>query len=265
MVCSTPLKGESFPKLGCNVSPINSSVVVLTSSKSEGMSDSPINSSIVVLTSLKSEDMSDSPIHSSIVVLTSSKSEDMSEAYWKKRLGLFEGDRTTVYAASILMKEQFPHQQGLRDTLLLQHLGKYDSGVNQFIQILHINGNHWLCISNKFSPIGTVDVLDCSAGNGNSLSLKKQIAVLLKCVSSFFSMRHKKSKDKLVMQTVVSLPLHLPTHFAVVWTHTPFTLIKVQCDHTMNCVWIKKNWICFLHHLVIGDKLPGKDSNLKKG
>ena len=47
----------------------------------------------------------------------------------------------------------------------------------------------WLCISNKLSPIGTVDVFDCSAGNGNSLSLKKQIAVLLKCVSSFFSMR----------------------------------------------------------------------------
>ena len=120
VVCSTPLKGESFPKLGCNVSPINSSIVVLTSSKSEDMSDSPINSSIVVLTSSKSEDMSDSPINSSIVVLTSSKSEDMSEAYWKKRLGLFEGDRTTVrrgewltdkhiYAASILMKEQFPH------------------------------------------------------------------------------------------------------------------------------------------------------------
>ena len=137
--------------------------------------------------SSKSEDMSDSPINSSIVVLTSSKSEDISEAYWKKRLGLFEGDRTTVrrgewltdkhiYAAKVLMKEQFPHQQGLQDTLLLQHLGKYDYGVNQFIQVLHINGNHWLCISNKFSPIGTVDVFDCS---GNSLSLKKQIAVLL--------------------------------------------------------------------------------------
>ena len=94
-----------------------------------------------------------------------------------------------INAARSLLKEQFPLQQGLQDTILLQH-GKYDSGINCLVQVIHINGNHWVCVSNKFSPKGTVDVLDCSSGNGNSTSLKRQLAIILKCRSAFFRVRH---------------------------------------------------------------------------
>ena len=87
---------------------------------------------------------------------------------------------------SVLMKEEFPKQQGLQDTLFLQHFDQYESGISQFVQIIHVNGNHWLCVSNQFSPERTVDVCDCSPGNGISCSLQRQVAVLLNCQSQFY-------------------------------------------------------------------------------
>ena len=87
------------------------------------------------------------------------------------------------------MKEEFPKQQGLQNTLILQNFDKYESENSQFVQIIHVNGNHWLCVSNKFCPAGTVDVYDCSPGIAFSPSLKRQIAVILKSKSSNFTIR----------------------------------------------------------------------------
>ena len=120
--------------------------------------------------------------------------------YWNKRLGLLTADREMlnrgewltdkhINAASVLMMEEFPQQHGLQDTLLLQHFDQYQSENSQFIQIVHVNGNHWLCVSNKFCPAGTVDVYDCSPGTGFAPSLKRQIAVVLKCKYSNFTVR----------------------------------------------------------------------------
>ena len=94
-----------------------------------------------------------------------------------------------INVASVLMKEEFPNQQGLQNTLFLQHFDQYGSGISQFVQIIHVNGNHWLCVSNKFSPEGTVDVYDCSPGNGISPSFQHQVAVILNCQSSNFTIR----------------------------------------------------------------------------
>ncbi len=120
--------------------------------------------------------------------------------YWNKRLGLLTADQEMlkrgewltdkhINAASVLIKEEFPKQHGLQDTLLLQRFDQYESDDSQFVQIIHINGNHWLCVSNKFCPAGTVDVYDCSPGTGSSPSLKRQIAVVLKCKYSDFTVR----------------------------------------------------------------------------
>ncbi len=119
--------------------------------------------------------------------------------YWNKRLGLSvyqemlkRGHWLTdkhINAASVLIKEKFPKQHGLQDTLLLQRFDQYESEDSQFVQIVHVNGSHWLCMSYKFCPAGTVDVYDCSPGTGFSLSLKRQIAVVLKCKYSDFTVR----------------------------------------------------------------------------
>ncbi len=74
----------------------------------------------------------------------------------------------------MLIKEEFPKQLGLQDTLLLQHFDQYESEDSQFVQIVYVNGNHWRFVSNKFCPAGTVDIYDCSPGTGFSPSLKRQ-------------------------------------------------------------------------------------------
>ncbi len=74
-------------------------------------------------------------------------------------------DKHIINAASVLIKEEFPKQLGLQDTLLLQRFDQYESEDSQFVQIVHVNGNHWLCVSNKFCP---------APGTGFSPSLKRQ-------------------------------------------------------------------------------------------
>ncbi len=71
-------------------------------------------------------------------------------------------------------------------------------------------------MSNKFCPAGTVDVYDCSPGTGFSPSLKRQIAVVLKCKYSDFTVRLLMSRNKLEMQTVVFFPSLLRMPFVVI-------------------------------------------------
>ena len=50
-----------------------------------------------------------------------------------------------------------------------------------------------MCTSNMFAPKGTVDVYDSltlPAYNTNSMSLKKQLAVILKCKELSFKVQH---------------------------------------------------------------------------
>ena len=122
--------------------------------------------------------------------------------YWNQRLGLHQTDLTAVKegewltdkhinAAQALLQAQFPSQQGLQDTLSLEQCGTYTAGIENFVQIVYINGNHWVCVANKFSPKGTIDVYDCAPSlSKNSMTLRKQLAVILKCQSSSFVVRH---------------------------------------------------------------------------
>ena len=45
----------------------------------------------------------------------------------------------------LLLKSQFPHIKGLEDTALVLRTGNTISPGS--LQILHVNGNHWLAIS----------------------------------------------------------------------------------------------------------------------
>ena len=62
-----------------------------------------------------------------------------------------------IFAAQQLLKKQFPSNNGFRDTVTLSA-----SSIPEpvpYIQILHVNGNHWLTIT-ATNPKGPVDVFD---------------------------------------------------------------------------------------------------------
>lgn len=65
-----------------------------------------------------------------------------------------------ISAAHRLMKCQFPSQNGLQDSCVLQQRSVWSSKADNFVQIIYISPGHWACLSNKFSPAGQVDLYD---------------------------------------------------------------------------------------------------------
>ena len=54
-----------------------------------------------------------------------------------------------IYAAQKLLRKEFPDIEGLKSPLLGTSLAfKCIPHNSKYIQILHVNGNHWICVSN---------------------------------------------------------------------------------------------------------------------
>lgn len=64
-----------------------------------------------------------------------------------------------IAAGNMLLKAKFPYQNGLQDTCLLSKK-RWNSKPKEFVQILHVAGNHWVCASNKLSADSTVEIFD---------------------------------------------------------------------------------------------------------
>ena len=67
---------------------------------------------------------------------------------------------TDINAAHKLLAKQFPAQHGLQDTLILDKFDRYASSSEDFVQVINICGNHWVCASNRLSPPGMIYVYD---------------------------------------------------------------------------------------------------------
>jgi len=65
-----------------------------------------------------------------------------------------------IAACNTLLRPMYPGQNGLQDTCLLEQCGVWASKSEGFVQIIHVSPGHWVCLSNKFSPEGTVDLFD---------------------------------------------------------------------------------------------------------
>jgi len=65
-----------------------------------------------------------------------------------------------IAACNTLLRSMYPGQNGLQDTCLLEQRGVWASKSEGFVQIIHVSPDHWVCLSNKFSPEGTVDLFD---------------------------------------------------------------------------------------------------------
>ena len=91
---------------------------------------------------------------------------------------------THISAAQHLMKASFPSQNGLNDTSALEFQHKWQASPHNFVQIIHVQGCHWACVSNKFSPVNTVDIYD-SGHFYPSSGVLTQVTAILKSSQSF--------------------------------------------------------------------------------
>ena len=96
---------------------------------------------------------------------------------------------THIMAASKLLKKKYPHQNGLQSTQLLAKKLEWKSSNVNFVQIIHISGNHWVCTSNMNSPPGVCDVYDSMAAS-NSPTLSRQVAAMMKCSEPALTLRY---------------------------------------------------------------------------
>ena len=112
---------------------------------------------------------------------------------WTDESELLNGKWLTdkhIAAASKLLSKQYPSQNGLQDTLFLAEYYTWTAGAADFVQIINLSRNHWVCVSNINCPPGMVDVYDSIlAYSTGSVALRKQVAAILKTQNRNFELR----------------------------------------------------------------------------
>ena len=58
-----------------------------------------------------------------------------------------------------ILKKNYPSVDGQQDTLLQQNFS-WDIPTSEFVKVLHVNGNHWITISNIGVSDSSVNVYD---------------------------------------------------------------------------------------------------------
>ena len=116
--------------------------------------------------------------------------------YWLPELDLTLDDRQALTggrwlssrhmsAVHTLLRKQYPGQNGLQDTL---QLSRWAFGSKDFVQIVHISQNHWVCVSNLLTPEGVVEVYDSLPATCNN-TLTRQVTAIVQCSGQQFTVR----------------------------------------------------------------------------
>ena len=65
-----------------------------------------------------------------------------------------------ISAANSLLQKKFKLQNGLHDSHYLAVKQEWNSGPQDFVQIIYVKPGHWACLSNKFCVENTVELFD---------------------------------------------------------------------------------------------------------
>ena len=122
--------------------------------------------------------------------------------YWKKELELRESDKKQILegkwlndkhinAVNNLLQKQHPKVNGLQDPLLLYERQQWRSSCDNFVQIICVARQHFVCASNINCPPGVVDVYDSLPSYSvKSSTLRKQLATIVRTEKPAFQVRH---------------------------------------------------------------------------
>lgn len=86
-------------------------------------------------------------------------------------------DDSIVSAVQNILKQQFPLVEGLQTTVLGESLGM-NPQPGEFVQIVCVRGNHWVCVSTVGCPPSTIKVYDSLHGDLDAHT-KKLVADLM--------------------------------------------------------------------------------------
>jgi len=94
-----------------------------------------------------------------------------------------------ISAASSLLKQSFPNQNGLCDTTYLAEKLEWSSTPHKFVQIIHAGGCHWACLSNKLIENETHVVELFDSMHTEPGYTKEQACTILCCDKSLLTIR----------------------------------------------------------------------------
>ncbi len=148
-----------------------------------------------------------------------------------------------VAAANKLLKHQFHSQNGLQDTYISTQKGVWASELEEFVQIVFISSNHWVFVSNKFSPAGssTCSIL-CTL-----VPVKMEAFYIKYVLSSIQDIRRWQSMllmsaDKMEAEIVVCLQLLRHTTCALAPIQLGDVMSRARCD-TPQVVLLKGKYV----------------------
>ena len=94
-----------------------------------------------------------------------------------------------ISAANFILKRIYPNQNSLQDTSYLRDKLIWQSSAEKFVQIVNIDGCHWVCVSNKFSfEENTLQVYD-SLMTVTSDKTIEQLCTIFKCTDASFKIQ----------------------------------------------------------------------------
>ena len=92
-------------------------------------------------------------------------------------------DDRVIHASQSLMRRMFTKQTGLRDTVVLEGAERWDDKPDGFIQLVFDQSRlHLICVSNKFSEDGVVEIFDTAPPRLQRVPacVQRAIAVIMK-------------------------------------------------------------------------------------
>ena len=97
-------------------------------------------------------------------------------------------DDTMMDKGQALLKAQYPHINGLQSVILTEKYALIPQP-DEFLQILNVNGNHWILLSTIGCPPATINVYDSLHGNLPPPA-QRVVADLLQCKEANITIRY---------------------------------------------------------------------------
>ena len=106
---------------------------------------------------------------------------------WIGCLGLSDHDKKCLDSnawlnaghISALLKIQYPVQNGLEDTSYLLNRSKWESQLDDFVQVIYVDPGHWACVSSEDES--AIDLFDSThIAPTEDGSIVKQVAIILR-------------------------------------------------------------------------------------
>ena len=146
-----------------------------------------------------------------------------------------------INAGQQLLKEANPNISSLQPPILSKTLQSYEAQKSQFVQVLHINENHWITVSNIGCLPNYINIFDSLPHTGLSAQARIQISCLLSTKEAIITSAYQCVQQQHGTQDCGLFSLAFAT--SLCFGENPAEIIYIQNQfrpHLLNCLTVGK-------------------------